>query len=234
MILIRIYGKNTEVLIDRQKEIANFKLLHKYGFAARLLAVFNNGISYEYSNGKPLTKLDVYDELVWRNIARRMAEMHRDITTDQLNQQNVLPESTLWTKIRSFFELIPTKYSDPIKQKRFVHSFQFITKFVTFNQQFNSLILYFFYSEFGLFLYRREQLLPSIIDLRDEYDRLYLTVSKIHSPVVFAHNDLLLGNILYDPMSESKVTFIDYEYADYSFQAYDIGNHFDEFAGKPN
>lgn len=58
-----------------------------------------------------------------------------------------------------------------------------------------------------------------------------MVVSKIRSPVVFAHNDLLLGNILYDPTSDSKVTFIDYEYADYSFQAYEIGNHFDEFAG---
>lgn len=118
MILIRIYGKNTEVLIDRHKEIENFILLHKYGFAPRLLATFNNGLSYEYSNGKPLTKSDVYDESVWRNIARRMAEMHRDITTHQCELHDAPPKSTLWTKIRSFFDLIPTKYSDPNKQKR--------------------------------------------------------------------------------------------------------------------
>lgn len=52
----------------------------------------------------------------------------------------------------------------------------------------------------------------------------------MESPIVFAHNDLLLGNILYDSC-EAEVTFIDYEYADYNFQAYEIGNHFDEFAG---
>lgn len=27
------------------------------------------------------------------------------------------------------------------------------------------------------------------------------------------------------------VKFIDYEYADFNYQAYDIGNHFNEFAG---
>lgn len=27
------------------------------------------------------------------------------------------------------------------------------------------------------------------------------------------------------------VKFIDYEYADYNYQAFDIGNHFNEFAG---
>lgn len=77
---------------------------------------------------------------------------------------------------------------------------------------------------------RREELLPPIHEIHAEFNRLYAAVSKIKSPTVFAHNDLLLGNILYDA-SEEKVTFIDYEYADYNFQAFDIGNHFTEFAG---
>lgn len=85
-----------------------------------------------------------------------------------------------------------------------------------------------------IFPNRREELLPSLDELRAEFDRLFVVVNKIQSPIVFAHNDLLLGNILYDPTSDQKVTFIDYEYADYNFQAYDIGNHFAEFAGMSN
>lgn len=73
-------------------------------------------------------------------------------------------------------------------------------------------------------------MLPPIDEIRAEFNRLYAVVSKIKNPVLFAHNDLLLGNILYDASAE-KVTFIDYEYADYNFQAFDIGNHFTEFAG---
>ena len=53
---------------------------------------------------------------------------------------------------------------------------------------------------------------------------------KLNSPIVFAHNDLLLGNIIYTEKL-NQVTFIDYEYADYNYQAFDIGNHFTEFAG---
>lgn len=113
MILIRIYGKNTEVLIDRQKEIENFKSLHRYGFAPRLLGTFNNGLAYEYTDGKPLTKSDVYDEEIWRKIAQRMAEMHRDIKCNESNQP------VLWTKINQLFDLIPTKYSNPVKQQRY-------------------------------------------------------------------------------------------------------------------
>lgn len=81
------------------------------------------------------------------------------------------------------------------------------------------------------FIYRRESILPSLEELKLEFNQLYTIVSKIKSPVVFAHNDLLLGNILYNNC-DNRVIFIDYEYADYNYQAYDIGNHFAEFAGK--
>lgn len=39
-----------------------------------------------------------------------------------------------------------------------------------------------------------------------------------------------MGNVIFTEQS-NKVTFIDYEYADYNYQAFDIGNHFTEFAG---
>lgn len=34
------------------------------------------------------------------------------------------------------------------------------------------------------------------------------------------------------PPLPGTVKFIDYEYADYNYQAFDIGNHFNEFAGE--
>lgn len=122
VILIRIYGKNTEVLIDRKKEIANFKLLHSYGFAPQLLAVFNNGLAYEYSDGEPLTKTTIYEEHVWQQVAKRMAEMHRDIERENVQTVNQddksSPKAILWGKINEFFDLVPSKYADSIKQQR--------------------------------------------------------------------------------------------------------------------
>lgn len=121
VILIRTYGKNTEVLIDRKKEISNFKLLHKYGFAPPLLATFTNGLAYEYTDGKPVSKSKVYEEHVWRQVAKRMAEMHRDIKCNYKEMANGSIEScqpVLWTKIQNIFDLIPNEYADPIKQQR--------------------------------------------------------------------------------------------------------------------
>lgn len=74
--------------------------------------------------------------------------------------------------------------------------------------------------------------LPSVQELRAGFAKLYARLKTLGSPVVFAHNDLLLGNVIYTESSD-RVSFIDYEYADHNYQAYDIGNHFTEFAGKP-
>lgn len=67
--------------------------------------------------------------------------------------------------------------------------------------------------------------------IKEEITFLKNVLLTLDSPIVFAHNDLLLGNVIYTEY-ENTVTFIDYEYAGYNYQAYDIGNHFAEFVGK--
>lgn len=77
-------------------------------------------------------------------------------------------------------------------------------------------------------------------------------LEKLDSPIVFSHNDLLYGNIIYDQEKGNtfrkflnhqsafdifylykleEANFIDYEYGCYAFRGFDIGNHFNEFAG---
>ncbi|KAM9327771.1 ethanolamine kinase 1 [Pholidichthys leucotaenia] len=71
---------------------------------------------------------------------------------------------------------------------------------------------------------------PSPQCLREELLWLQQSLSLLGSPVVLCHNDLLCKNIIYNQRA-GNVKFIDYEYACYNYQAYDIGNHFNEFAG---
>ncbi|XP_075885011.1 ethanolamine kinase 1-like isoform X2 [Nelusetta ayraudi] len=74
--------------------------------------------------------------------------------------------------------------------------------------------------------------LPSIHTLAAEMEELKTHLLQLDSPTVLCHNDLLTKNIIYNH-SEGGVKFIDYEYADYNYQAFDIGNHFNEFAVFP-
>jgi ethanolamine kinase len=48
---------------------------------------------------------------------------------------------------------------------------------------------------------------------------------------VFAHNDLVLGNVIYN-QDDGSIAFIDYEYATYNYQGFDIANHFNEYVGE--
>ncbi|XP_028652995.1 ethanolamine kinase 2 [Erpetoichthys calabaricus] len=77
---------------------------------------------------------------------------------------------------------------------------------------------------------RIRQEVPSLEALEQEMVWMKDHLSKLGSPIVLCHNDLLCKNIIYNE-KEGSVRFIDYEYASYSYQAFDIGNHFNEFAG---
>ena len=72
-----------------------------------------------------------------------------------------------------------------------------------------------------------------VIDLdwiAEKKELLRSKLSKLQSPLVLCHNDLLAGNIIYDKSIET-VRFIDYEYASFNPRGFDLGNHFNEYAG---
>ncbi|KAL0125429.1 hypothetical protein PUN28_004508 [Cardiocondyla obscurior] len=190
MVLIRIYGNNSDLLIDRKSEINNIRILNKAGYTHCIYATFNNGFAYEFLEGETLTTETVRDPKIYPLIAKRMAEMH-DL---KFENKSVLKEAFIWEKLKKFMQIMPKRFSDSLKQAKF------------------------------------EMLIPSYAILEKEYQMLKSTLSKVNSPVVFAHNDLLLGNVLYNSKQES-VVFIDYEYTAFNYQAFDIANHFTEFAG---
>ena len=72
-----------------------------------------------------------------------------------------------------------------------------------------------------------------LIDLPQIRSRMTWLQDQIQSTaqnIVFCHNDLLSGNILYD-QEKDAAEFIDYEYGGFNYAAFDIANHFCEFAG---
>jgi ethanolamine kinase len=64
-----------------------------------------------------------------------------------------------------------------------------------------------------------------------EVDIVASVAALCNSPVVFAHNDLLSGNIMVSEYNDRQMTFIDFEYADWAPRGFDLGNHFCEYAG---
>lgn len=60
-----------------------------------------------------------------------------------------------------------------------------------------------------------------------------LIFKECESPVVFCHNDIHSANIIFNEETDTT-KLIDYEYTGPNYSAYDIANHFCEFAGVEN
>lgn len=190
MVLIRIYGHKTDLIIDRKDETRNVRILYKAGYTHALYATFNNGLAYQFLEGDILTTETIRQPEIYVLIAKRMAQMH--LLEPNHSEMSKVP--IIWTKAEKFMEIMPKQFSNPAKQLRFT------------------------------------KLIKPYCVLKKEYRFLKKNLLTLNSRVVYAHNDLLLGNVIYNK-KENKVTFIDYEYTGYNYQAFDIANHFAEFSG---
>ncbi|KAG0319589.1 Ethanolamine kinase [Podila horticola] len=165
-VLVRAYGKKSEVIIDRKQEIMNMVILSKLGLSPPLFGKFRNGLAYGCVPGKVFQVSDMRDPHKMHLVAKKAAIWHGTV---------------------------PETYSKPEVQDVFAKNF-------------------------------------SMEKLHAELAMLEEHLIGLNSPVVFCHNDLLYGNLIYNEAKDDAF-FIDYEYGSYSFRGFDLGNHFNEWAG---
>ena len=70
-VLVRVYGAFTELLIDREAELANQLRLNAHGLAAPVVGLFANGFVYGYVEGTACTPAMVRDPAVFPLVAAR-------------------------------------------------------------------------------------------------------------------------------------------------------------------
>jgi len=185
--LVRIYGNQTELIIDRKMELQNIDRCHKTGFGPCLYGVFKNGYIYEFFEGRTVSP-DELHKCVWNVLlGKELAKWHK---------QPLLPTETVpgvWHTIGEWLTLVPEVYPTDSKEKNWKH-------------------------------------IGGKSKIKEELEILKSMATQSGSPVIFSHNDLLGGNII---VSEKTgiIKFIDFEYACTNYQAFDIANHFNEWAG---
>ncbi|XP_071347631.1 ethanolamine kinase 1 [Trachinotus anak] len=197
-ILVRLYGRMTELYVNRDREVEMFQVFHAHGCGPQIYCSFQNGICYEFVRGKVLDDELLRQPSIYRLIAAEMGRIHSIQPKCGLSA-----EPLLWTKMSHFLTLVQSSISSSPAEQRCTKSSASLRD------------------------------VPSFKTLSAEMESLKRHLSQINSPTVLCHNDLLTKNIIYNH-EEGMVKFIDYEYADYNYQAFDIGNHFNEFAGVNN
>jgi len=111
LVLVRIYGEDTDKFIDRDNEKRNMKKLEEGGCGSKLYASFTNGLSYEFVAGDTLELEKLFDPQVYREVARSMARIHKlPIETEQLE---------MWNFLEKLLKLYPDKFNDSKKQEMF-------------------------------------------------------------------------------------------------------------------
>ncbi|KAM2965615.1 hypothetical protein FF1_026153 [Malus domestica] len=185
-VTVRLYGPNTDYVINRERELQAIKYLSVAGFGANLLGVFANGMVQSFINARTLVPSDMRNPKLDANIAKELRRFHEvEIPGSK--------EPQLWIDMFKFFEKASAlEFDDNEKQK--------VYNTISFSVVHNEMI-----------------------ELKE-------LTSLLNAPVVFAHNDLLSGNIMVND-EEDKLYFIDFEYGSYNYRGFDIGNHFNEYAG---
>jgi ethanolamine kinase len=153
-ILIRTYGLNTSIIIDRERELMNMIKLSINGLAPKAIARFNNGIVYGFAEGRVYSVGDLSDSHKGGLIAKKLKIWHQ-LSSNQTAQ--------LFPTIRKWLKVLPELYTLEKKQTEFENA--------------------------GF----------SLDKVKNELLVLEEKVKEFNSPVVFCHNDLLSGNIIYNP-----------------------------------
>lgn len=237
-ILLRAYGKGTDVIIDRERETQNHELLMKYNLAPALLARFQNGMLYRFISGSVTSPKDLRRESISLGIARRLGEWHAVVPCLQSTRQPLAAEIE-----GSEEDGIPAPTSskmDPASQK----SIDTVAPGKPAPNTWTVMQKWIYALPTSTEAQRERQ-----ATLQRELLRLVAEMANRpglgENSLVFAHTDLLSGNVIVNPTSKSSsssgavngskeiasVHFIDYEYATPSPAAFDIANHFAEWGG---
>lgn len=133
---MRAYGKDTDILIDRDREATSHLVCAKNGLAPPLLARFKNGLLYRFIPGDVCTPQDLVNEQVWRPVARRLGQWHATLPIDALTNTNGVdgnqsngeskgiaerrPTPNIWATMRRWVNALPQDNAKQQARKKFL------------------------------------------------------------------------------------------------------------------
>ncbi|RYY35212.1 hypothetical protein EON62_02670 [archaeon] len=272
--LVRVFGLKTEVLIDREADNRTFTLMGEYGFGPRCFGIFGNGRVEQWLNARPLAPSEMGQReprdmasgiasvvaslhmidfpaakqpVLWkvrppptRQRARaRFCALHGDVCV--ASARAALQSLLKWFDMAATATFASGEASIDAAKARLYE--QLNIPAIEHELRWMQSVLPSAENGHGADLLRAYDALP---ESEREARR---AAAQLMYDVVFAHNDLLSGNILLEmkdmhdksamaptPTEEgmtpgARLRVIDFEYGAYNYRGFDVANHFCEHAG---
>lgn len=220
LLLLRVYGKNVDNLIDRDSELETLIKLSSNGIGPRLLGIFANGRFEQFLEGYvTLGKEEIRDPVISQTLGRRMKDLHYNIKLNERERNLEFPQA--WIQIMKWLLLFEREFLPSISEKRLEETL--LMPWAKFREL--------------VFTYRGW--------LLSKYDE-----SALSQNYRFCHNDTQYGNLLIKStftskpqaqsgtdsspaessiMRDTDLAVIDFEYSGPNFPAFDIADHFSEW-----
>ena len=247
-VLLRIYGEGVDNILNRIDELSWFIKLSKARAGPKLLVTFQNGRIEEYIESVTLTPKMMRNSQVSGLIAKALAKFHKlEISIDEI---------VLWERIEIWrheagktFKLLLKRLTESGGEHMKITGENIAVDHLEITGEEHMKIT----GGENMKITGEEHVIitDSVIDQRkiavllkikehaifDErefneetgkFKKHFDKLLNYNFPIVPCHNDLQHGNILLNDVN--KIILIDYEYGGMNYAAYDIANHFCEWA----
>jgi ethanolamine kinase len=217
-VLVRLYGANTEILIDREMDNKCCAELSRLQLAPTFFGRFTNGRVEGYVQARALEPAEMSQRSPIDIVALIGEEIGKLHTLEDVHIDGAR-DSQLWKRLNEWLQLAKEiNFEDDADKQSALKALDLAAvesklKWVQAQLEHHSS------SSNG----------SSSSSSAD--DASWSAAVQLMRRTVFAHNDLLSGNILLQEQPEPKIWLIDFEYTGWSTCAFDIANHWCEHAG---
>lgn len=240
-LLLRVYGKNVDEIIDRESELEVLIKLSLKHIGPKLLGVFTNGRFEQFLEGfVTLQKEQIRDQVISQMLGRRMKDLHYKIQLDYKDFKDNSP--MCWKLIHKWLGI----YEDELRQSFLDNGIKdedtFMVEYSVFKKKifeyrdwlFNKYHSNGFAANFK-FCHNDTQygnlLLHESFNAEDiVVDTPSVTPNVSNSDLTHLTESIKDGSIKTTSYKkDSQLVVIDFEYGGANFPAYDFANHFSEW-----
>lgn len=219
-LLLRVYGKNVDSIIDRELELRILIKLSAKRIGPKLLGIFSNGRFEQFLEGFiTLGKEEIRNPVISQMLGRRMKDLHYKIELDPQDRDLEFPVA--WIQIVKWMHLLETDilplYSEAAIEEVLLMPWSTFRKLV------------FTYRDWLFSKYDEANFKENYRFCHNDTQYGNLLLRDSFDPKLVLQLDLEQGVVSTSNKKDSDLAVIDFEYSGANFPAFDIADHFSEW-----